>query len=178
MRLAERLQTECPRAKVGRGTYGGVKVLDWSEDAGDNTPLTIGAFCSFAAGTIIMLGGEHPMQYVTTFPLNGSASLSKGPVVIGNDVWFGVQALVFSGVTIGDGAVVGARAVVTRDVPPYTIVAGSPARVIRPRFDPAIAKELLRIAWWDWTEDRIAKAVPYLLGPPEAFIAAVDRNEI
>lgn len=81
---------------------------------------------------------------------------NKGDIVIGNDVWIGYEAVILAGVTIGDGAIIGTRAVVTKDVPPYTIVGGIPAKSIRKRFDDKIINELLRMKWWDWSEEKIA----------------------
>ena len=82
---------------------------------------------------------------------------NKGDTVVGNDVWFGHESIIMPAVTIGDGAIIGTRAVVTKDVPPYTIVAGNPARIIKARFDEETIKKLLQIAWWDWPIDRITK---------------------
>jgi Acetyltransferase (isoleucine patch superfamily) len=84
-----------------------------------------------------------------------SAWDNKGDIVIGNDVWIGYEAVILSGVTIGDGAIIGARAVVTKDMPPYTIVSGVPTKPICKRFDEDTVLELLRLKWWDWPEERI-----------------------
>lgn len=105
--------------------------------------------------------------------------MSRGDIIIGNDVWTGFECLIMSGVTVGDGAVIGARSVVTHDVPPYTIVAGSPARVIRRRFDEAIITRLLEIAWWGWDEASVEAAVPFLQsGDIDGFIAEVDAGRL
>ncbi len=135
-----------------------------------------------------MLGGNHRVDWVTTYPFSAIEPRfahfpghphSKGDVVIGNDVWVAREALILSGLTIGDGAVIGARAVVGRDVPPYTIVAGNPAAQIRPRFPAPVAERLRQIAWWDWTEERIAAAMPLLLSPDiEYFLNAAEAGEI
>ncbi len=85
---------------------------------------------------------------------------NKGDIVVGNDVWIGYEAVILAGVTIGDGAIIGARAVVTRDVPPYTIVGGVPAKPIRKRFDEDTIARLLELRWWDWPEERIAQNIP------------------
>jgi carbonic anhydrase/acetyltransferase-like protein (isoleucine patch superfamily) len=85
--------------------------------------------------------------------------------MIGHDVWVGVDALILSGVTIGNGAVIAARSVVTKDVPPYAIVAGSPARVVKYRFDEDTIAVLLAIAWWDWPQAKIEEALPLLMSP-------------
>jgi acetyltransferase-like isoleucine patch superfamily enzyme len=95
---------------------------------------------------------------------------SKGPVVIGNDVWIGFRAIILSGVRIGDGAVIGAGAVVTHDVPPYAIATGIPAKVQRFRFTEHQVKKLLQIAWWDWDLQEIVENIDYFYGDVEDFI--------
>lgn len=136
--------------------------------------LKIGKFCSIACGAkFLFTSGNHSMQSFSTytFPifyeewgLDGKAIRSawdnKGDIVLGNDVWIGYEAVILSGVTIGDGAIVGARAVVTKDVPPYTIVAGVPARPIRKRFDEETIAKLQALRWWDWDEEKIKRCIP------------------
>lgn len=102
---------------------------------------------------------------------------TKGDVVIGNDVWIGYGATIMSGVSIGDGAVIGARSVVTKDVPPYAIVAGNPGVVVKHRFDEQTVVDLLQIAWWDWSRPLVEARLPLLLsGDIRAFIdAALER---
>lgn len=85
---------------------------------------------------------------------------NKGDIVIGNDVWIGYQAVILAGVTVGDGAITGSRAVVTRDVPPYTIVGGVPAKPIRKRFDEDTIARLQALRWWDWDQETIRRAIP------------------
>ena len=87
---------------------------------------------------------------------------NKGDIVIGNDVWIGYEAMILSGVTIGDGAIIGTRAVVTKDVPPYTIVGGVPARMIRKRFSDEDVKTLQEMKWWDWPVEKISSAIPFI----------------
>ena len=87
---------------------------------------------------------------------------NKGDIVVGNDVWIGYEAVILSGVTIGDGAIIGARAVVTKDVLPYTIVAGVPARPIRKRFDEETIARLEQLRWWDWPEDEIRRNISHI----------------
>lgn len=124
--------------------------------------LIIGKFCAIARGVkFIMNGANHQMNGISTFPFfifgNGWESARpadgelpyKGDTVIGNDVWIGYDALIMPGVTIGDGAIIAARSVVTADVPPYAIVGGNPARLVRQRFDAEDVRRLLAIAWWD-----------------------------
>lgn len=139
--------------------------------------LVIGRFCSLARGVrFIMNGANHATDSASTylFPFFGhgwehigaqhqTAATQRGDTVIGNDVWIGYEACIMPGVTVADGAVIGARAVVTRDVPPYAVVAGNPARVVRYRFEPAIIEALLDSRWWDWPPQRVARDLPGLL---------------
>ncbi len=138
--------------------------------------LVIGKFCSLACGTrFLMNGGNHNMNSLSTFtfpvcyaewglPVSEitTAWQNRGDIVVGNDVWFGYESVVLAGVTIGDGAIIGTRAVVTRDVPPYTIVGGVPAKPIRKRFDDTTIERLLALKWWDWEIERIKEALPFL----------------
>lgn len=138
--------------------------------------LVIGKFCSIACGAkFLFTSGNHTMKSLAnyTFPIFFDewgldakdicrAWDNKGDTVVGNDVWIGYEAVVLSGVTIGDGAVIGARAVVTRDVPPYTVVGGVPARPIRRRFDDATVERLEALRWWDWDEARIQRNIPLI----------------
>lgn len=131
--------------------------------------LIIGKFCSIACGAKFLLNSaNHTLRSLSTytFPLfyeaweHGmrptEAWDNKGDIVIGNDVWIGYEAVVLAGVTVGDGAIIGTRAVVTRDVPPYTIVGGVPARPIRTRFSQEAIDTLLALRWWDWPTEKIA----------------------
>ncbi len=132
--------------------------------------LTIGKFCSIACGAKFLFNSaNHALGSLSTYPFPiffeewglpvediPRAWDNKGDIVVGSDVWIGYEAVILAGVTIGDGAVIGARALVTRDVPPYTIVGGVPARPIRKRFDNAAIEALLALRWWDWPEARIA----------------------
>ena len=136
--------------------------------------LIIGKFCSIACGAKFLFNSaNHKMASLSTytFPLFfeewglekenvAQAWDQKGDIIIGNDVWIGYEAVILSGVTIGDGAVIGCRAVVTKDVPPYTIVGGVPAKPIRKRFDEETIKELQKIKWWDWPGEKIAGKIP------------------
>lgn len=172
------LQERFPQYPIGRESYAGnLNVLAWGEGAG----LSIGHFCSIGNNVTIFLGGDHRMDWVTTFPFSvfweearGIAGhpRTKGDVVIGSDVWLGDGCTILSGVRIGHGAVVGTRAVVTRDVPPYAIVAGNPATLVRHRFDEATVQALLAIAWWEWPKERIVAELPTLLsGRVAEFVA-------
>ena len=135
--------------------------------------LKIGKFCSIACGSkFLFTSGNHTLGSLSTytFPIFfdewgldakniRSAWDNKGDIVIGNDVWIGYEAVILSGVTIGDGAIIGTRAVVTKDVPPYTIVGGVPAKPIRRRFDDETIAELLRLRWWDWDKEKISRNI-------------------
>ena len=135
--------------------------------------LIIGKFCSIACGAKFLFNSaNHAKTSLSTYPFplffeeweldknNVTESWdNKGNIVIGNDVWIGFEAVILAGVTIGDGAIIGTRAVVTKDVPPYTIVGGVPAKPIRKRFDNATISELLKIKWWDWSEEKIAQNI-------------------
>lgn len=165
---------------IGEWTYGNPSVRSWHE----GTTLKIGKFCAIADGVIIFLGGEHRIDWVTTYPFNKIFSKakgftghprSKGNVIIGNDVWIGREALILSGVTIGNGAVIAARSVVTEAIPPYAIVAGNPAKLIRFRFKKSLIADLQKIAWWNWPLSKIEEAWPLLLSSDiEALIATYN----
>ena len=133
--------------------------------------LKIGKFCSIACGAKFLFNSaNHTVKSLSTYPFPiffeewgldvkdiTSAWDNKGDIVIGNDVWIGYEAVIMSGVTIGDGAIIGTRAVVTKDVPPYTIVGGVPAKRIRKRFPEKTISELLKLKWWDWTFKKISQ---------------------
>ena len=161
---------------IGDWTYGKPIVYRWN----DETKLRIGKYCSIADGVKIILGGEHRTDWVSTYPFSEffkdvkaikGHPATKGNVIIGSDVWIGSQALILSGVTIGHGAIIGAGSVVCKDVAPYSIVAGNPAKPIRLRFDEAKIAALLKIAWWDWPAAKIEAALPVLFsGDVQLFI--------
>ena len=101
---------------------------------------------------------------------------NKGDIVIGNDVWIGYEAVIMAGVHIGDGAIIGTRAVVTKDVPPYTIVGGVPAKEIRKRFNSDMIEQMLALKWWNWSVDKIQEFLPYLMnGDLEKIVAMKNR---
>ena len=118
--------------------------------------LIIGKFCSIACGATFPIFFE---EWGLNIKDVAAAWDNKGDIIIGNDVWIGYEAVIMAGVTVGDGAIIGTRAVVTKDVPPYTIVGGVPAKPIRKRFDNETLDELLKIRWWDWPEEKIAKNI-------------------
>ena len=135
--------------------------------------LIIGKFCSIACGAKFLFNSaNHKMASLSTYPFplfseewglekkNVTESWdNKGDITIGNDVWIGYEAVILAGVVIGDGAIIGTRAVVTKDVPPYTVVGGIPAKTIKKRFSDETINELLKIKWWDWTEEKITENI-------------------
>lgn len=163
------------RFDVGRGTYGEPTVKHW----GEPTTLKVGRYCSIAGNVTIFLGGNHRSDWITTYPFSifresakhlTGVSVSKGDVIIGHDVWLGEGSVIMSGVKIGNGAVVGASAVVSKDVPAYGIVAGNPAKLLKMRFSDEEIDILQAMGWWNWSEDKIDAAVAYLM---DAKLAAL-----
>ncbi|MGK7884452.1 MAG: CatB-related O-acetyltransferase [Crocosphaera sp.] len=135
--------------------------------------LIIGKFCAIASDVkFIMNGSNHPLNYFTTYPfaIFGHAwentmsveGTSKGDTVVGNDVWLGYNALIMPGINIADGAIIATNAVVTKDVEPYTIVGGNPAKLIRKRFSDEVISLLLELKWWDWSIEKITKNISIL----------------
>lgn len=160
--------------KWGRHSYGNPEIFS----QGGAEYVEIGNFCSIASRVKFLLGGQHQMGGVTTFPCycvlgergdkwgekydeaerkkNGSKPHRvRGTTIVGNDVWIGHSAYILPGITIGDGAVIGTKSVVTKDVPPYAIVGGNPAKLIRYRFNEEIIEKFLKIKWWDWSDEKI-----------------------
>lgn len=169
---------------IGEWSYGRPKVRFPESGA----RLSIGRYCSIADRVEILLGGNHRTDWVTTYPFAAMPGLwpgvdapadyhtTRGDVTIGHDVWLGSGAMILSGVRVGHGAVVAARAVVTRDVPDYGIVAGNPARLLRLRFPAEMVAELIDAAWWDLDPAQVGPLVPLLSSDRVGdFIAAVRR---
>lgn len=139
--------------------------------------LIIGKFCSIACGAkFLFASANHTLESLSTYPFPifyeewnldkaqvTSAWDNKGDIVIGNDVWIGFEAVILSGVRIGDGAIVGARAVVTKDIPPYTIVGGVPAKTIKKRFDDDMIIRLQQIQWWDWSFTKVQLHLQHIM---------------
>lgn len=154
---------------VGDFTYG-VPSIRFNRN--ENESVTIGKFCSIAAGVKIFGGGEHNSKWMTTYPfcvflkeysgIEGYPAYRPSRTKIDNDVWIGEDAKILNGVHISDGAIIGTAAVVTKDVPPYAIVAGNPARIIRYRFEPDVIDKLLEMKWWEWSDSQIYAAVRLL----------------
>ena len=179
------LADKFPGQKIGPFSYGEMIVFRYGDS---DANLEIGNYCSFAADVKIFLGGEHRTDWVSTYPFNAlhpefshieGHPRSKGDVRIGNDVWLGRGAVVLSGVTIGDGAAVGAYSVVTKDVPDYAIVGGNPAKLLKMRFPPEVVERLRAIQWWNWSPERVKRAVPYLQNSNiEEFIRLVNGGQL
>lgn len=151
--------------EVGRGTYGKIFVLN--HNVGNK--LTIGAYCSIAPGVVFVLNSDHNLKTVSTFPFKVKIlrsemfeAVSKGDIFVGDDVWIGLNAIILSGVHIGQGAVIAAGAVVTKDVPPYAVVAGNPARVVKKRFDEEIISKLLTINYGELDKKDIERSISQL----------------
>ena len=156
-----------PSFSYGKATYGIPKIKRWDKQC----KLSIGSYCSIAKNVQIYLGGNHRTDWVTTFPfphyfpnseITNAYEISKGDVSIGNDVWLGEGCTILSGVTIGDGAVIGCNAMVTKNVPPYAIAAGNPAKIVRLRFDEPTIIALQKSEWWLWPENEIIQVMDKL----------------
>ena len=142
-----------------------------------NDKLIIGKFCAIATNTKFMMNGaNHKLSGISTYPFyvfgNGWEKTSpkkgeypfKGDIIVGNDVWFGYDSTILPGIKIGDGAIIGTRALVTKDVPPYAIVGGNPAKIIKYRFDEKTIEKLVNIAWWDWSIEKITENLEHIVG--------------
>lgn len=178
--------------KVGRFTYGykDIHIREW----GEGSRLEIGQFCSIADGVQVFLGGNHNTEYVSTFPFGfvfesflGNQKVpghpySNGNVVIGNDVWIGSGVTILSGVNVGNGAVLAADSVVTRNVRAYEIVGGNPAKQIRMRFADDVIKLLETLLWWDLPLEKLIEIKDVLCNKPnksslEKLIAQAKKIE-
>ncbi len=173
-----------PRIYIGIGTYGNPKFILYSK----HDRIKIGRYCSIADNVTFLAGGEHQIESTSTFPFNYflgndknidfsepteveyKDARHKGPIQLGNDVWIGYGAMILSGVTIGNGAIVGASSVVAKNLPPFSIAAGNPAKIIRNRFDDKTIEELQSIAWWNWNRQSVAEHFQLLRSPPADLI--------
>lgn len=150
--------------------------------------LIIGKFCAIAAETRFIMTGNHKLDAISTYPFpifqqgwESAFNLAdlpvKGDIVVGHDVWFGYDSLIMGGVTIGHGAIVATRAVVVKDVPPYSIVAGNPAKVVKKRFDDVTIDRLLHIAWWDWNIEKINQHLSLICSMDVDRLEAVSEEK-
>ena len=148
---------------IGGGTYC---------HPAEGTSVYIGAYTSIASGCTIFLGGNHRTDYISTYPFQlmwqgfehlTDQQTTKGSVTIGNDVWIGQDVTIMSGVTISSGACIAAKSVVTKDVGPYELWAGNPARFKKKRFPQGDIDFLLKLRWWDWEDDKVREIVPILM---------------
>lgn len=171
IKLRDKLKNEyksfdSTKITIGDFTYGKPIVHSWGDDA----KLIIGKFCSIGDNVWMLLGGNHHNEWLTTYPFNalvpeiwgnidGGIAATKGNITIGNDVWIANDVTIMSGVTIGDGATIANGAKVVKDVEPYTVVGGVPAKPIKQRFQASYIKQL---EWWNWPLEKIAEAVPIL----------------
>lgn len=178
----ERFRQRYPSYEIGIGTYGMPVVHDWHE----GSTLKIGNYCSIANNVQILLGGLHRTDWISTFPfpayMEEAAHIknyggSKGDVTIGSDVWLCTDCTILSGVTIGHGAVIACGAVVTKNVEPYSIVAGNPARHVRWRLEPQQRKALLEICWWDWPEQKVRQNVAKICSADIDLLLEQIKNE-
>lgn len=163
------------KIRVGRFTYGNLNV--YTSEC-ENEGLIIGDFCSIASSAKFLLAGEHRTNCFSTYPIKqkllqkGIDTLSRGPIKIDNDVWIGEDVLILSGVHIGQGAIIAAGAVVTRDVPPYAIVGGVPARIIKYRFEFNIVSQLLKVDYGKLTKEMMEIHVDQL------YEELIDENQL
>lgn len=144
--------------------------------------LVMGKFCAIAAETRFIMAGNHKLDAISTYPFpvfgNGwecaydLSTLPTRDIIVGHDVWFGYDSLILSGVKIGDGAIIAARAVVTKDVPAYSIVAGNPAKIVKKRFVDKDIECLQKIAWWNWPIEKISKYIKEIC---QADVALLER---
>jgi virginiamycin A acetyltransferase len=148
--------------------------------------LIIGKFCAIAEGArFIMNGANHAMSGFSTYPFNifghgwekgfdpdTWTREFRGDTVVGNDVWIGMEAIILPGISVGDGSIVAARSVVSHDVPPYSIVAGNPGKVVKARFDAGTTRRLMAIAWWNWPVDKITRNLNAIRGSDIAKLEA------
>ncbi|HAH53916.1 MAG TPA: hypothetical protein DCM02_01165 [Flavobacterium sp.] len=162
---------------IGKYTYGfeSTQIFSWGEEI----DIKIGRFCSIGAGLKLFSGGNHPTWFISSYPFglvyndflkipkNKSIVFSNGEITIGNDVWVGRDVTIMSGLTLGDGSVIAANSHVVKDVEPYSIYGGNPARFIRYRFSKEIIEKLLEIQWWNYEDHIIEKIHHILLNKPD-----------
>ena len=168
---------------IGKFTYGPINVLAWGNS---NEKLVIGDFCSIAKGVQFNLGGNHFFSYLSNYPFSYyftgkvKPASTNGPIIIKDGVWIGTDALILSGVTIGKGSIIGARAVVAKDIPPFAIVAGNPGKIIRYRFNKETRKRLEKIDYYKFIDQEFYEKYQDLLHLPlnENFIKILEKYSV
>lgn len=164
--------------EIGRYSYG-ADLERMNHYRVEDEPLTIGSFCSIGPDVAFFAHTDHSIERTTTAPphffgaTKAEGYLFKGPIIVGNDVWIGQRSMIMANVRIGDGAVISAGSVVTKDVAPYTVVGGVPAVLIKARFPVEVVRGLLEVSWWDWDHDKLRANRDVLTGRPEALL---DRH--
>lgn len=171
----------------GKYTYGDIHV-QWGNSG---AKLNVGSFCSIAGNVNVYLGGNHRKDWVTTFPFghihnnvftnfNGNGHPhTNGDVIIGNDVWIGDNVTIMSGVHIGDGAIIASNSHVVKNVEPYSLIGGNPAKLIRYRFTQEQIAKLLEIKWWEWDDEKINRYTPLLCNENiEIFIKNATNHSL
>jgi acetyltransferase-like isoleucine patch superfamily enzyme len=179
-------EIEINAAEVGEWSYGNPQIYRWDHIS----KIRIGKFCSIGPDVKFLIGGEHQTNWITTSPLASDAfnhsfpycskiknfATSKGDLIIENDVWIGAFAVIFSGVTIGNGSIIGAGAVITKDVSPYSVVIGNPQREIKKRFSEEKIKILQESKWWELSNNQVNIISPYLLSENfDGFISTLKK---
>lgn len=164
------------KVTVGKGTYGELDIRTFSDP---NEAVKIGSFCSIAKDVVFVAGGRHSTDFFSTFPFKAMYNLpvdrkdsfSKGPIIVEDDVWIGTRAIILDNTLIGKGSIIGAGCIVSKDVPPYSIVVGNPQRIIKARLDPKITKKLYDFDCQKLDVDTIIENI-------ELFYENIDDNTL
>lgn len=171
--------------EIGDHTYGHPKVFFENKEA----TLKIGKYCSIAQNVSIFLGGNHRTDWISTYPFNAlnenfpkgkkviGHPTTKGDVSIGNDVWIGFGVTILSGVTVGDGSILAANSTITKNIPPYEVWGGNPAKFIRKRFDLEIEDLLMDLKWWNWNDDKVNQNIQLLTNSPDVSQLIELKND-
>jgi len=156
---------------IGNHTYG-INNLDIHTYKGSESKIIIGKYCSLSKNITVITGGNHPLEWISTYPFRANWDMSgkyedgmpysNGDIIIGNDVWIGTGVTILSGITIGHGAVIAAGSIIVNDVPPYSIFGGNPGKIIRFRFCEIHIEKLMKLKWWDWNDYKVKKNVRFL----------------